>query len=344
MENWQDLFTGGYKQISIHSLRPVIEELYRVMKLPPPKILCVDSPLAIRIEIVELKKLGLIKSSKVILRPSDLLPDFHEVERTRVFLVDDPRSIDKIVFDIHKQVEQSMLTKPLERLQIGIGISSFRCLESLESAYKELRLRPPPKFELIKKICLTGIYEALLLRDYCFISLMPSFIKTDEGNRLHSPDSPAVKFNDGYKLFFWHGVSIPSRWIDEKKSINWETIYRETNTERRRCLREILGIEKYFELIGGVNLVDADKDGQSNEMKLFVSRRKDPFLKVRVQYLEVICPSTHRKYILYPPNQRSRNVWDAKASTFSNEKIQFRHGDVGLLNLEHCYHKPKNET
>jgi hypothetical protein len=33
-----------------------------------------------------------------------------------------------------------------------------------------------------------------------------------------------------------------------------------------------------------------------------------------VQVLECVCPSTERVYNLYPPNQSSRNVWDAKAS------------------------------
>jgi hypothetical protein len=55
-------------------------------------------------------------------------------------------------------------------------------------------------------------------------------------------------------------------------------------------------------------------------------------------------PSTGRKYILYPPNQKSRNVWQAKASTFKNQPIQIRHGDVGLLNLNKKFSKPIVET
>jgi hypothetical protein len=53
---------------------------------------------------------------------------------------------------------------------------------------------------------------------------------------------------------------------------------------------EILGTEKYLKLTGGVTLVDADLDAQGNEMKLFISRKRDPFFGEKIQYLEVICP------------------------------------------------------
>jgi len=42
-------------------------------------------------------------------------------------------------------------------------------------------------------------------------------------------------------------------------------------------------------------------------------------------------PSTDREYYISVPE--SKNVWAAKAWTFNNKKIEIRHGDVGLLNI-----------
>ena len=104
----------------------------------------------------------------------------------------------------------------------------------------------------------------------------------------------------------------------------------------------ILGAKKYYEVLFGesnIILIDRDIDERGNEMSLFETKEKDDIVKDKIQFMEVICPSTKRIYSLYPPNQKSINVWDAKASTFNNNKIQYRHGDVGLLNLD----KSKNK-
>jgi hypothetical protein len=53
----------------------------------------------------------------------------------------------------------------------------------------------------------------------------------------------------------------------------------------------------------------------------------------KVILLEVICPSTNRVYHLYPPNQNAKTCFEAKASTFGNKAIVYRHGDVGLFKV-----------
>ena len=63
-----------------------------------------------------------------------------------------------------------------------------------------------------------------------------------------------------------------------------------------------------------------------------------------IQVLEVTCPSTDRIYNIYPPSQNCNNVWEAKADTFNGEKLSYRHGDVGLVNLEEDVEKPLIET
>jgi hypothetical protein len=199
-------------------------------------------------------------------------------------------------------------------------------------------------FNEFRSLLQCGIYDTIQLKGFCIVSDLPSKISRSPQNRLHCEDGPAIQFKDGYSQYYWNGVSVPAFWISDKSLITKDVIKKETNAERRRCLREILGATKYFSLLGGVVEIDRDTDDQGNEMVLYRSKTKDDIISKHIQYLQVVCPSTKREYILYPPNQSSTNVWDAKASTFQNQKIQIRHGDVGLLNLKKEYAKPLLES
>lgn len=182
--------------------------------------------------------------------------------------------------------------------------------------------------------------------DFCFVSDKPDLLKFN-GNKLHCEDGPAVHYTDGYEIYFWLGVEVDKRWILDKQSITKEEILREDNAEKRRCIREILGAKKYYEVIAGENgliLIDEDTDDKGFPMSLYETSLNDDIINKKVQFLEVTCPSTERVYNIFPPNQKSKNVWDAKASTFNYEKIAIRHGDVGLVAVGKDYEKPIYES
>jgi hypothetical protein len=56
--------------------------------------------------------------------------------------------------------------------------------------------------------------------------------------RLHCPDGPAVRWSDGYGLYFWHGVRLPRRIVESQ---DVRAIHRLRNTEVRRAAIERLG-------------------------------------------------------------------------------------------------------
>ncbi len=352
---WLELIFSGRTQFDKDKAMAGVNWIYGQLGLLPPRILFVGSPLMTRIEILEIQKTYAypeastksIKDLVIKFFNKSFLVDFVDFGAFKNSLLfnDLYTKIDRLLYDpIRRQVEISFCAKSGE-VEQEIGVNMFKFLAQAESTFETIDSKPPnQEFALVKNFLTSGFHEAIFLKEFCIISEMPVGIARDENNRLHCADSAAVTFKDGYKLFFWHGTSIPRDWIERKELINWEVIHQEVNTERRRCLLEILGTEKYLKLTGGVTLVDADLDAQGNEMKLFISRKRDPFFGEKIQYLEVICPSTGRKYILYPPNQKSRNVWQAKASTFKNQPIQIRHGDVGLLNLNKKFSKPIVET
>lgn len=48
------------------------------------------------------------------------------------------------------------------------------------------------------------------------ISDRPSHIKRDEAGRLHCENGASIAYRDGWSLYHWHGVSIPSEWVTGK--------------------------------------------------------------------------------------------------------------------------------
>ena len=180
--------------------------------------------------------------------------------------------------------------------------------------------------------------------NYCFVSDRPSDLYFDENYKLHNKNKSSYIFRDGWCDYNWHGIKVPKKWICEKSKITKNDIINEKNAEKRRCLREILGIKKYYNLLGGVIEIDKDNDQYGNQMILYRSKGKDEITDDYIQYLSVIDPSTGREYILHPPNQNSKNVWEAKSSTFNNEKIKIRHGDVGMLDLSEEFNQPIYES
>ena len=347
---WLDLISPG-KAVDKEDATSGINWLYSLVGYDSPKIIFVESPLMSRIEIIELEKSYSVSKDSI-------KPIYNLIQERLLKLVctkDDYLPSTSWIDDIRNEVQNRIYNPILGNVEFSIcadrgsliqefGITLFPKMAMWDFNVRVGNLINIKEFNQLKSTLASGLYEAVFLKHFCFVSSMPRIIHKDFVGRMHAENSASVLFGDGYKLFSWHGVSVPKKWIEEKETINWEVILRETNAERRRCLREILGVEKYFKLQGGVHLVDVDLDDHGNEMKLYVSKRKDSFINQKVQFLEVVCPSTKRNYILYPPNQKSRNVWDAKASTFRNEKIEIRHGDVGLLNLEHEYEKPKKES
>jgi hypothetical protein len=176
----------------------------------------------------------------------------------------------------------------------------------------------------------------------CVVISMPIKVNVNLEKRLHSENTSAVEFCDGYSVYAWNGIIIPDKWIEEKENIDSEDIIKETNAEKRRCLREIIGTEKYAKLLNA-DIIDTDRDLQGNIMNLWRTKEIDPLCGEYLQFYDCICPSTNRKYFL-GVTDKCTNVWAAKAETFGNSLIEIRHGDVGLLNLKEEFKQPIFES
>jgi hypothetical protein len=192
-----------------------------------------------------------------------------------------------------------------------------------------------------KKLINSNIYDMIQMDGLCIVIQMPTKVNINESKQLHCENNYAVEFEDGYSVCAWKGLIIDKDWIFHKNKITKQTIINEKNAEKRRCLKEILGVKKYAELLG-IEIIDEDKDQYGYSIKLWKSKEKDELTGKNYYFLDVICPSTERQYFLGVPE--CKNVWEAKAWGFENKKIQLRHGDIGLLNLKQEFNQPICET
>jgi len=113
---------------------------------------------------------------------------------------------------------------------------------------------------LIKSCGWTWWHEDVLV-----ISDRPEHIDRDDEGRLHSPIRKAIEYRDGWGFCAWHGVVIPSEWIERKESITPEIALTWQNIEQRRAACEIVGWAKILQKLNA-KTIDADDDPEIGEL------------------------------------------------------------------------------
>jgi hypothetical protein len=169
------------------------------------------------------------------------------------------------------------------------------------------------------------VFYSIFLRGVAFICGRPEYIKRDGSNRLHSADGPAIRWSDGYSNYSWHGVTIPAKLVDAPDEITKEDLIQEDNAEVRRCYMEALGAERFFELLD-VELVDKaalGEPGYVREYALYRTREEDAVAGEHINFLQMECHSTGRKYVLCVPANITTAA-TARAWTFGMDPDEYR--------------------
>ena len=97
-----------------------------------------------------------------------------------------------------------------------------------------------PRIELGKSCGL-----AILFWDWAFISAKPEFTVDGRG-LLHCETGPAVRYPDGFSVFFLHGVHVSEKVVMAPETITVSEIESEINVEVRRFMIERYGAERYL--------------------------------------------------------------------------------------------------
>lgn len=98
-----------------------------------------------------------------------------------------------------------------------------------------------------------------VLRDWIVAVPRPALSLVD--GRLHDPAGPAVSWPGGECYWFWRGLRVPRRVVEEPESLTVADVDREWNLEVRRVVLERMGFDRYVREAGG-RVIAEDERGR----------------------------------------------------------------------------------
>ncbi len=128
-----------------------------------------------------------------------------------------------------------------------------------------------------------------------FLSERPTIWTFDASDRLHGQVGPAIKFKDGYGHYFWRGLSVESKIIEDEPTV--EQIEKEDNVEIRRVLIERFGVQQYL-LASRATAIQSDERGTLYRKELV---RDEPLQMVHVINKTAEPDGTFKDYFLRVP-------------------------------------------
>ena len=186
-------------------------------------------------------------------------------------------------------------------------------------------------FNKFKEIISSGIYDMIQLDGFCIVSELPKELKRNELNDLHSLDSPAITFKDGYCQYFINGRAISETYFNSisNKTFTIEDFINESNEEyKSTCIafmQEKHG-EEYIINFFRQNLKEVDTYVDKKDAKLLIGTTggmnvgvytlfKGEINDEDIAYVRCFCPSTDRMFFLGVDSIHN-NAKDAIASLY----------------------------
>jgi hypothetical protein len=160
--------------------------------------------------------------------------------------------------------------------------------------------------------------NCLLLDKVALVSERPLSLKHDERGRLHSESGPAITFGDGYRIYSWHGATVPADVIEKPSLLTADRIMSESNAEVRRVMIERFGLSKFI-IASGAKKVHEDECGILYRKEFF---NDEALVMVKVINSTPEPDGTRREYFLRVP-PAIQTAKEAVAWTFEMSPAQY---------------------
>lgn len=173
-----------------------------------------------------------------------------------------------------------------------------------------------PLIELSKHCGWISFYDTDVI-----VQERPSVIKMDDQNRLHSETGPAISYSDGYSVYAWHGVTIPSEWIEKRSELSPKTALTWQNMEQRRAACEIVGWSRILRELDAT-VIDSDEDPMVGTL---IETNIPEVGKER--FLKVLCGTGREFAIPVPPTVTTAleaNAWTFNLDGDTLRKLEVR--------------------
>lgn len=152
-------------------------------------------------------------------------------------------------------------------------------------------------------------------KNVIIISDRHSALQVDESGRPHNPKGPAIEYRDGWKIYAWKGILIPSNIVENPASLTVSQIMDENNTEVRRVMVEVFGLDRFV-----VESKSKELDTQGDYQLLEV-----PYIDSgNMIALKMRCPTTSAVYVhtVHPDctNVEQALAWKRGEDNFRNAR------------------------
>ncbi len=128
----------------------------------------------------------------------------------------------------------------------------------------------------------------------CLVAERPCAVRYDANNAIHSDNSCAIEYPDGWGIYMWRGVAVPEHVILRPHEITPDEIMSEWNAEVARIMLDRYGQDNFIRN-GGFTIQQSDDYGDLYRIE-FEEHGDEPIVAVHVKD-----PSTDREYFLYVP-------------------------------------------
>lgn len=139
---------------------------------------------------------------------------------------------------------KALLTRTLSSLIAGCSLTSPLLMLSV---FKKVLNEPQADNPLTAwEYLVHGSSLIFTHRKFCILAPRPEVCRVDSECRLHCDSGPALEWQDGCKLFLYHGVRVPAYVIMSPGMITAHKIAEESNVEIRRVLLEMFGEARFL--------------------------------------------------------------------------------------------------
>lgn len=136
------------------------------------------------------------------------------------------------------------------------------------------------KFESYKSFIRAGVWESVLLEKFAFISSRPQKVLKNAEGRVHSSNSPAIEWVDGWKNYYLNGVRVKEPLVmTPAEKLDPHILLTEKNVEIRREIVRKIGIERVCQKLDA-KVVDKEREYELLLLDLGDGRKR-PYLKMR---------------------------------------------------------------
>ena len=285
---WINLALNSGDEIDIIEAKKGIDWLYEKAGLPKVEMLVVDSPLGIQFAFNLLKKLDSSKLKNNV--NNSVMNSVEDSVRNSVW-----NSVWNSVLNSVRDTKLKYFDFNYQNLT-NIGWVAFYDYFYGFDFYDE---QTKENFNIYKNFLKSGVFFSSCYSDIAIVSRRPQFIKKSSDGRLHSINSPAIQWRDGYKLYFLNGIEFPEELFLKltSKQMSFEDILKIVDVDQRNQAMRFVGNEEREKFLKHANAEVIDEytketlQGGKVYYKLYELPQGELF-QSPVKAMWYTCPST----------------------------------------------------